>query len=177
MSKPLKKCQICQQFLEDSWGNLYTVLQIVPEAEEMNDVVASKKWICDAFGDSCIRQLREIFIVDEVGLDKKVTRGPIKIVMVRRGLGNVLSVPTKKLRSFIRKRALLGTDEISGDGKSWIQIDHHYQLRKFFPKYKEENVSKMQTIESSDELEVTEIPEDVKNKFRQVADLLNELNG
>ena len=110
-------------------------------------------------------------------MDKKVTRGPIKIVMVRRGLGNVLSVPTKKLRSFIRKRALLGTDEISGDGKSWIQIDHHYQLRKFFPKYKEENVSKMQTIESSDELEVTEIPEDVKNKFRQVADLLNELNG
>ncbi|GIS84716.1 MAG: hypothetical protein CM1200mP16_10160 [Nitrospina sp.] len=50
-------------------------------------------------------------------MDKKTTRQPIKMVMVRRGSGNILSVPTEKLKTFIRKRALLGTDEISGDGK------------------------------------------------------------
>ena len=107
---------------------------------------------------------------------KEVTRKPIKIVMVRRGLGNILSVPTKKLKSFIRKRALLGTDEISGDGKKWIQIDRHYQLRKFFPKNIEENVLKVNKLDSADELEVSEISTDIKNKFRQVADLLNEIN-
>ena len=89
-------------------------------------------------------------------MDKKVTRGPIKIVMVRRGLGNVLSVPTKKLKSFIRKRALLGTDEISGDGKKWIQIDRHYQLRKFFPENIEENVEDQNPEVSLDEIKEKE---------------------
>ena len=40
-------------------------------------------------------------------MDKKTTRQPIKMVMVRRGSGNILSVPTEKLKTFIRKRALL----------------------------------------------------------------------
>ncbi|MBM14493.1 MAG: hypothetical protein CMH75_00130 [Nitrospina sp.] len=108
---------------------------------------------------------------------KEVTRKPIKIVMVRRGLGNILSVPTKKLKSFIRKRALLGTDEISGDGKNWIQIDRHYQLRKFFPEKIEENFPKVKRSDHTGELEVSQIPADIKNKFQQVADLLNEING
>ena len=110
-------------------------------------------------------------------MDKKITSQPIKIVMVRRGSGNILRVPTQKLKTFIRKRALLGTDEISGDGKNWIQIDRHYQLRKFFSKNTQENTTQIQKNELGNELEVSEISEDIKNNLRQVSDLLKEING
>ncbi|MEC9424019.1 MAG: hypothetical protein VYC01_06720, partial [Nitrospinota bacterium] len=80
-------------------------------------------------------------------MDTKIIRQPIKMVMVRRGAGNILNVPTQKLKTFIRKRALLGTDEISGDGKNWIQIDQHYQLRKFFSKDIQETTTQIQKQE------------------------------
>ena len=110
-------------------------------------------------------------------MDKKITSQPIKIVMVRRGSGNILRVPTQKLKTFIRKRALLGTDEISGDGSNWVQIDHHHQLRKFFSKNDQENTTQIKKQELEDELEVSEISEDIENNLRQVSDLLKEING
>ena len=54
--------------------------------------------------------------------------------MIRRGESKVSNVPSENLITFIRKRALLGTDELSGDGKNWIRVDRHYQLQKYFPK-------------------------------------------
>ncbi len=110
-------------------------------------------------------------------MDNKITRKPIKIVMVRRGAGNILNVPTEKLKTFIRKKALLGTDEISGDGKNWIQIDRHYQLRKFFSENAQENTAQIHKPILSDELEVSEISEEIENNLRQVSDLLKEING
>ena len=44
----------------------------------------------------------------------------------------VSDVPSENLVTFIRKNVLLGTDELSGDGKNWIRVDRHYQLRKYF---------------------------------------------
>ena len=61
-----------------------------------------------------------------------MTHKPIKLVMIRRGAITTPNVPTQKLQTFISKRALLGTDEISGDGINWVRVDRHYQLRKFF---------------------------------------------
>ena len=110
-------------------------------------------------------------------MDKKITNQPIKMVMVRRGSGNILRVPTQKLKTFIRKRALLGTDEISGDGKNWIQIDQHYQLRKFFSKDIQETTTQIQKQELGNELEDSGISEDIENNLRQVSDLLKEING
>ena len=110
-------------------------------------------------------------------MDKKITNQPIKMVMVRRGSGNILRVPTQKLKTFIRKRALLGTDEISGDGSNWVQIDHHHQLRKFFSKNDQENTTPIKKHGLGDDLEVSEISEDIENKLRQVSDLLKQING
>ena len=110
-------------------------------------------------------------------MDKKITNQPIKMVMVRRGSGNILRVPTQKLKTFIRKRALLGTDEISGDGSNWIQIDRHYQLRKYFAKDIQENTTPIKKQGLGDELEVSEISEDIENKLREVSDLLKQING
>ena len=110
-------------------------------------------------------------------MDKKITNQPIKMVMVRRGSGNILRVPTQKLKTFIRKRALLGTDEISGDGNNWIQIDRHYQLKNFFSDNTHENPRQTEKQVLGDELEVLEISEDIENNFREVSDLLREING
>ena len=110
-------------------------------------------------------------------MDKKTTRQPIKMVMVRRGSGNILSVPTEKLKTFIRKRALLGTDEISGDGNNWIQIDRHYQLKEFFSKNAQENTKQIKGRGFGDELEVSEISEEIRNNLLQVSDLLKDING
>ena len=94
---------------------------------------------------------------------------PVKVVMVRRGSVTIPSVPTQKLRTFIRKRALLGSDEISGDGKSWVRADSHYQLSKFFSAENENNG------EDTD-LEFSENPPNVENNLQEVADLLKDIN-
>ena len=62
----------------------------------------------------------------------KIIQKSIKMVMIRRGSITFHSVPVQQLFTFIRKKVLLGADEISGDGKSWVRVDRHYQLRKFF---------------------------------------------
>jgi hypothetical protein len=95
---------------------------------------------------------------------------PVKVVMVRRGSVTIPSVPTQKLRTFIRKRALLGSDEISGDGKSWVRADSHYQLSKFFSAENENN-------SGDTDLEFSESPPNVENSLQEVADLLKDING
>ena len=60
-----------------------------------------------------------------------MTQKPIKLVMIRRGSILTPNVPTQKLVSFIKEKVLLGADEISSDGKNWIRVDCHYQLKKF----------------------------------------------
>ena len=110
-------------------------------------------------------------------MDKKTISQPIKMVMVRRGSGNILSVPTQKLKTFIRKRALLGTDEISGDGNNWIQIDRHHQLREFFSKNSQEDTIQIEKQGFSDVLEASEISEEIRNNLLQGSDLLKDING
>jgi len=100
---------------------------------------------------------------------------PVKVVMVRRGSVTIPSVPTQKLRTFIRKRALLGSDEISGDGKSWVRVDMHYQLRKLFPIEGEENTIAPQNL--SADLENFASPPNIKNNLQEVAELLKDING
>lgn len=109
-------------------------------------------------------------------MDQKSTRKPIKLVMVRRGAVTIPSVPTQKLQTFIRKRALLGTDEISGDGKSWIRVDHHYQLKKFFLDEDQRPTVSPKKQSLSEEVEFSESPPDFENNLKQVADLLKDIN-
>ena len=100
---------------------------------------------------------------------------PVKVVMVRRGSVTIPSVPTQKLRTFIRKRALLGSDEISGDGKSWVRADSHYQLSKFFSAEDSKNNNASQSGDT--DLEFSEHPPNVENNLQEVADLLKDING
>ena len=99
---------------------------------------------------------------------------PVKVVMVRRGSVTIPSVPTQKLRTFIRKRALLGSDEISGDGKSWVRADSHYQLSKFFT---EDGKNNSANQSGDTDLEFSENQKNVENNFQEVADLLKDING
>jgi hypothetical protein len=99
---------------------------------------------------------------------------PVKVVMVRRGSVTIPSVPTQKLRTFIRKRALLGSDEISGDGKSWVRVDRHYQLSKFFSEEGNENNTASQNVNV--DLEFSESPPNIENNLQEVAELLKDIN-
>ena len=108
-------------------------------------------------------------------MDTKVIRKTVKEVILRRGPITFRSVPVQELFAFIRKNALLGTDEISGDGKSWIRVDHHSQLRKFFSED-----SGIKVLESEPDLSVEHenitSPAHIENKFQEVADLLRDIN-
>ncbi|MEK9629528.1 MAG: hypothetical protein VW455_10975 [Nitrospinota bacterium] len=109
-------------------------------------------------------------------MDQKISRKPVRVVMVRRGTITVPSVPTQKLKTFIRKKALLGSDEISGDGKSWVRVDRHYQLRKYFLDDNPETSLSAHEQGEGEEFEVSERPPDFENKLQQVADLLKDIN-
>ena len=110
-------------------------------------------------------------------MDTKIIRKPIKVVMIRRGPITFRSVPVQQLFAFIRNKALLGADEISGDGKNWIRVDRHYQLRKFFSN--EDHGIKVSESEPdlSVEYENFEAPAHIENQFQEVADLLKEINN
>ena len=110
-------------------------------------------------------------------MENKITRSPIKIVMVRRGAITIPGVPTQKLKTFIRKKALLGSDEISGDGKSWVRVDRHYQLRQFFPKEMGDANVPQANQELNEELEFAKAPPDLENNLQEMADLLKDING
>ena len=107
----------------------------------------------------------------------KIIQKPIKMVMIRRGSITFHSVPVQQLFTFVRKKFLLGADEISGDGKSWIRVDHHYQLRKFFSN--EDNGGKFLESEPnlSEENEKFEAQANLENQFQEVADLLKDINN
>ena len=105
-----------------------------------------------------------------------MTQKPIKLVMIRRGSTTTRNVPTQKLVTFIRKRILLGADEISGDGKNWIRADRHYQLREFFSN----NASQASVLKAvkniSYEAETSESHPDLENDLQGVANLLRDIN-
>ena len=109
-------------------------------------------------------------------MDTKIIRKSIKVVMIRRGPITFRSVPVQQLFAFIRNKVLLGADEISVDGKSWIRVDRHYQLRKFFSN--EDHGSKVSESEPdlSAEPENFENPAHIENKFQEVVDLLRDIN-
>ena len=99
------------------------------------------------------------------------------MVMIRRGSITFHSVPVQQLFTFIRKKVLLGADEISGDGKSWVRVDRHYQLRKFFSN--EDNGGNFLESEPnlSEENEKFEAQANLENQFQEVADLLKDINN
>ena len=107
----------------------------------------------------------------------KIIQKPIKMVMIRRGSITFHSVPVEQLFAFIRKKVLLGADEISGDGKSWVRVDRHYQLRKFFSN---EDLGINYLVSEpnlSEESENFETQPNFENQFQEVADLLKEINN
>jgi len=99
------------------------------------------------------------------------------MVMIRRGSITFHSVPVQQLFTFVRKKFLLGADEISGDGKSWVRVDRHYQLRKFFSN--EDNGGNFLESEPnlSEENEKFEAHANLENQFQEVADLLKDINN
>ena len=103
---------------------------------------------------------------------------PLKVVMIRRGNSNVSDVPADNLITFIRKNILLGTDELSGDGKSWVRVDQHYQLRKYFTSNeKEEALVFEQNKSVSDDPAPLKPPPGLKNDLEEMASLLKDING
>ena len=103
---------------------------------------------------------------------------PLKVVMIRRGNSNVTDVPADNLITFIRKNILLGTDELSGDGKSWIRVDQHYQLRKYFSSNeKEDALVVAQNKSSSDDPVPLKPPPSLKNELEEMASLLKDINA
>ena len=99
--------------------------------------------------------------------------------MIRRGETKVTNVSSQNLITFIRRKVLLGTDELSGDGKNWIRVDQHYQLRKYFPS-DEEGPATMELAgkpKPGDYIEVGELSPDHKGNLEEAADLLKDING
>ena len=99
--------------------------------------------------------------------------------MIRRGETKVTNVSSQNLITFIRRKVLLGTDELSGDGKNWIRIDRHYQLRKYFPRDEEgpATIELAGKPKPGDYIEVGELSPDHKGNLEEVADLLKDING
>ena len=107
----------------------------------------------------------------------KIIRKPIKVVMIRRGSITFHSVPIQQLLVSIRKKVLLGTDEISEDGKSWSLVDHHYLLRKFFSNEDHRLKGSESEPDLSGEHENLETQVNLENQFQEVADLLKDINN
>ena len=110
-------------------------------------------------------------------MDTKIIRKSIKEVMIRRGPITFRSVPVQQLFAFIRNKILLGADEISGDGKSWIRVDHHYQLRKFFSNEAYRIKDSESELDLNGEHENLETQANLENKFQEVANLLKDINN
>ena len=107
----------------------------------------------------------------------KIIQEPIKMVMIRRGSITFHSVPVQQLFTFIRKKVLLGADEISGDGKSWVRVDRHYQLRKFFSN-EDDGINFLESKPNlSGENENFKTQANLENQFQEVANLLKEINN
>ena len=107
----------------------------------------------------------------------KIIQKPIKMVMIRRGSITFHSVPVQQLFAFVREKVLLGADEISGDGKSWVRVDRHYQLRKFFSN-EDHGIDYLESEPNlSGENENFETQANLENQFQEVADLLKEINN
>ena len=107
----------------------------------------------------------------------KITEKPIKVVKIRRGSITFHSVSIQQLLSSIRKKVLLGTDEISDDGRSWIRVDHHYQLRKFFSNEAHRIKDSESELDLNGEYENLETQANLENKFQEVANLLKDINN
>lgn len=106
---------------------------------------------------------------------------PLKVVMIRRGKGKLSNVSSQNLVTFIRRKVLLGTDELSGDGKSWIRVDRHYQLRKYFAD-NEKGVPPIGLSGESKSVDSMEFgglnpPPGLKDDLEKMAGLLRDING
>ena len=107
----------------------------------------------------------------------KITEKPIKVVKIRRGSITFHSVSIQQLLASIRKKVLLGNDEISEDGKSWIRVDRHYQLRKFFSNKAHRIKDSESELDLNGEHENLDTQVDLENKFQEVANLLKDINN
>ena len=99
--------------------------------------------------------------------------------MIRRGKSKVSNVSSQNLVTFIRKKVLLGTDELSGDGKSWIRVDRHYQLRKYFGSDDKGRLTQMvQGNNNPTENVQTDMnpPPGLEDNLEELANLLNDIN-
>ena len=100
---------------------------------------------------------------------------PLKLVMIRRGASKVSNVPSENLVTFIREKVLLGTDELSGDGNSWIRVDQHYQLRKYFLGNEEAVLGSTRDSTPDDSAKFSP-PFDLKDDLKEMVRLLKDIN-
>jgi len=106
-----------------------------------------------------------------------MTVKPLKLVMIRRGNIKVADVPSENLVTFIKKNILFGTDELSGDGKSWIRVDRHYQLSKYFKiNQKKKALPAVQEISCSYDSVHLNPPPSLKDDLEKMARLLKDIN-
>jgi hypothetical protein len=104
-----------------------------------------------------------------------MTAKPLKVVMIRRGDSKVSNVPSENLITFIRKKILLGTDELSGDGTSWIRVDQHYQLRNYFLINEEAILGSRNDPELDGSINPN-LPPGLKDDFEEMASMLKDIN-
>ena len=100
---------------------------------------------------------------------------PLKLVMIRRGTSKVSNVPSANLVTFIRQKVLLGTDELSGDGNSWIRVDRHYQLRKYFLANEEAVLGLKEETKPGDSTRL-DPSSDLKDDLKEIVSLLKDIN-
>lgn len=97
--------------------------------------------------------------------------------MIRRGNSRVSNVSSENLITFIRKKILIGTDELSGDGKNWIRVDRHYQLRKYFSGIEKDSAPLKPQDEISSEMANLSSPPYLERNLKDLAELLKDING
>ncbi len=89
-------------------------------------------------------------------------------VYIRRGSKKLGDIPANMLVTLIKKNKLQADDEFSQDGKKWIHLGSHHQLKSYF------DVSHEQDTESESP---TPLPNSqVNRQLSELADLLKEIN-
>jgi len=62
----------------------------------------------------------------------QATKKKAEAVIIRRGGALLGKLPTQKVPILIKKKKLFPSDRLSADGKTWVRLDKHGQLKKYF---------------------------------------------
>ena len=62
----------------------------------------------------------------------QATKKKAEAVIIRRGGALLGKLPAQKVPILIQKKKLFPSDRLSADGKIWVRLDKHGQLKKYF---------------------------------------------